>query len=211
MAWITFLKIHIIKEKLKDIRLSHVKAHQSQTMYLRNRWCAIQSGKRIIIHMASQGYSQPVRDSIHNFQIEQSLQAGRLCDIEGSLVSFKPIFHDLCLDPNVEVIYVSPRPLGKEMAEYHYRLLAMGPAGETAKHRVHFVSPEKLQSFKTHNMALSSLILYSPACLSRIKCLIAGQETYMVSGTVCKEDLALAYELGKYFSSPHLSLSSLLY
>lgn len=83
------------------------------------------------------------------------------------------------------------------MVEYHHRLLAMGPAGETAKHRVHFVSPEKLKSFKVHNMSLSSLILYSPTCLSRIKRLIVGKAAYIVSGTVCKEDLALAYELGK--------------
>lgn len=82
--------------------------------------------------------------------------------------------------------------------EYQYKLLAMGPAGDSAKHRVHFVSPEKLESFKSHNMALSSSILYSPACLSRIKCLIAGREAYIVSGTVCKEDLAVAYELGEY-------------
>lgn len=83
------------------------------------------------------------------------------------------------------------------MTEYHYRLLAMGPAGESANHRVHFVSPEKLESFKTHNMTLSSLVLYSPTCLSRIKRLIAGREAYIVSGTLCKEDLALAFELGE--------------
>lgn len=90
MAWLTFLKIHIVKRKLKGIRLSHVKAHQSQTTYLRKRWCNIQSGKRTIIHMASQGYSQPVRESIDNFQIEQSLQVGRLCDIEGNLFIIGP-------------------------------------------------------------------------------------------------------------------------
>lgn len=85
MAWLTFLKIHIIKHKLKRIRLSHVEAHRSQITYLRKRWCDIQSGKRTIIHMASQGYSQPVRDSIRNFQVEQGLQVGRLCDIAGWL------------------------------------------------------------------------------------------------------------------------------
>lgn len=104
-------------------------------------------------------------------------------------------------DPNVEVIYVSPRPMGEEMTEYHYKLLAMGPAGDSAKTRVHFVSPEKLDSFKAHNMALSSLILYSPACLSRIKRLISGRDAYIVSGTVCQEDLAMAHELGKLRAS----------
>lgn len=105
--------------------------------------------------------------------------------------------HTVHLDPNVEVIYVSPRPIGGEMAEYYRKLLAMGPAGDSAKTRVHFVSPEKLESFKSHNMALSTLVLYSPACLSRIKRLISGREAYIVSGIVCQDDLAMAHELGK--------------
>lgn len=102
------------------------------------------------------------------------------------------------LDPNVDVVYVSPTPLGEEVIEYYHKLLAMGPAGESSKHRVHFVSPERLKSFKMHNMSLSSLVLYSPVCLSRIKRLIAGREAYIVSGTVTKEDLAIAYELGEF-------------
>lgn len=102
------------------------------------------------------------------------------------------------LDPNVDVVYVSPTPLGEEVIEYYHKLLTMGPAGESSKHHVHFVSPEKLNSFKMHNMALSSLVLYSPVCLSRIKRLIAGREAYIVSGTVTKEDLAIAYELGEF-------------
>lgn len=93
MAWLTCLKIHTVKKKLKNIRLSHVKAHQYQITYLQKRWFDIQSGKRIIIHMASQGYCQPVRASIHNFQIEQSLQAGRLCDIEGIVFQAIPLNH----------------------------------------------------------------------------------------------------------------------
>jgi hypothetical protein len=82
------------------------------------------------------------------------------------------------------------------MAEYHYKLLAMGPAGDSAQTRVHFVNPEKIKNFETHNMALSSLVLYSPACLARIKRLISGRDAYILSGIVCREDLTLAHELG---------------
>ena len=83
------------------------------------------------------------------------------------------------------------------MIEYFYRLLSMGPAGDSCKHRVHFVFPEKLEYFQSHNLALSSSLLYSPLCLARIKRLISGREAYIISGTVCKEDLAVAHKLGK--------------
>lgn len=83
MAWLTFLKLHNVRQKLRAIRLTHLEAHRAQTSKLRNRWSIVQSSKRTIIHMASQGYSQPVRASMSNFQVEQSLQMGRLCDIQG--------------------------------------------------------------------------------------------------------------------------------
>lgn len=100
-------------------------------------------------------------------------------------------------DPDVEVIYVSPTPLGEEMIEYYYKLLAMDSSGRNFKDRVHFVSPENVESFKSHNMALASLLMYSPICLSRIKRLITGRTAYIVSGIVSKDDLALAHKLGE--------------
>ena len=100
-------------------------------------------------------------------------------------------------DSNVEVIYVSPTPLGEEMTTYIHTLLAMGPAQQSCKDRVHFVCPEHLESFDGHNLALSTLLLYSPHCLARIKRLLTGREAYIISATVTKDDLALAYKLGE--------------
>ncbi len=100
-------------------------------------------------------------------------------------------------DPNVEIIYISPTPLGEEMISYYHTLLAMGPAGTNFKGRLHFVYPEHLESFKSHNMTLSTLVLYSPLCFSRIKRLIAGREAYIISATVAQDDLAMAYKLGE--------------
>lgn len=83
LAWITFLRTHALKQKLKQQRLLHLKTHREKTADLCRRWPDIQKSKRTVIHMASQGYSQPVRDSTPKFFVEQSLQLGRLCDIEG--------------------------------------------------------------------------------------------------------------------------------
>lgn len=107
-----------------------------------------------------------------------------------------------CTDPNVEVIYLTPTPLGEEITDYYHQLLAMGPAGNHSKDRVHFVSPENSEYFNSHNMALSTLFLYSPLSLARIQRLFAGRESYIVSGTVSKDDLEMAYKLGK--SSSHI-------
>lgn len=199
MAWLMFLKLDSIRQKLKLMQKTHLEVHRSQTTQLRNRWNDIQSCKRTIIHMASHGYPQHVRASIPHFHIEQSLQMGRFCDIQGMfpwLLAFPSFGHHIP-DPNVEVVYVSPTPLTQEMTDYYHKLADMGSDGPNSRKHLHFVHPENFDSFKSHNMSLASLVLYSPSCMSRIRRLIAGRETYMVSGITSKEDLALAYQLGE--------------
>ena len=83
MAWLMFLKLHSIRQKLRLMQETHLEFHRSQTAQLRSRWSAIQSCKRTIIHMASYGYPQHVRAAMPHFHIEQSLQMGRFCDIQG--------------------------------------------------------------------------------------------------------------------------------
>lgn len=213
MAWLMFLKLDGIRQKLKLLYITHLETHRYQTAELRKRWSTIQSSKRTIIHMASQSYSQHVRVTIPDFHIEQSLQMGRLCDIQGSLCILCTLtpaqlfFYPA--DPNVEIVYVAPRPVTQEITDYYCKLANMGPAGTSSKERFQIVFPENYSSFKNHNLSLASLVLYSPECLSRIKRLITGREAYMVSGIVAKEDLALAYELGK--ATDVLPRSYLLY
>lgn len=118
----------------------------------------------------------------------------KVCDI----VIIEPLTcNNASLDPNVEVIFISPTPLGEEIRTYYHTLLEMGPAGTSSKERLHFIYPEHFESFQHHNLALSTLVLYSPRCLARLKRLIAGREAYIVSATVAQDDLALAYKLGK--------------
>lgn len=93
MAWLTFLRLYNIRGKLKQVRLSHLETHRSQVTEMRKRWTEIQSSRRTIIHMSSRGYSQHVRASIPHFQIEQSLQMGRLCDIKGKRVCYTMTSH----------------------------------------------------------------------------------------------------------------------
>ena len=102
----------------------------------------------------------------------------------------------MATDANVEVIYISPEPLEQEAIDYYHSLLAMVPSGQNSRKRLHFVSPENLEIFKSHRMTLSSLLLYSPVSMSRIQRLISGREAYIISGIVSRDDLAVADKLG---------------
>ena len=83
-----------------------------------------------------------------------------------------------------------------EVQEYYGSLLAMGQGGEGAMERVHFVTPEQAGTFSRHRMALSSVLLYSPRTVERIRHLTAGREAYIMPGVVSQDDLAVADQLG---------------
>lgn len=102
-------------------------------------------------------------------------------------------------DPNVEVLYISPIPVTDEVREYYTRVLSLGPDGEAAMERVHFITPEKsdCKLFTRHNMALSSVLMYSPRALQSIRNLTAGREAYIVPGVVTEDDITVADKLGR--------------
>ena len=113
-------------------------------------------------------------------------------------------------DPNVDVVYVSPRPVDPEVLNYYFKLLAMGAhrdeeggvvvggaSGEKFRHRIHIVTPEYAGAFAHHNLSLSTELLYSPKALQRIHHLTAGREAYIVPGVVSRDDIAVADALGE--------------
>ena len=122
-------------------------------------------------------------------------------------------------DPNVDVVYVSPRRIDSEVLDYYHKLLAMGSHGEQEeggavggdkgaefRRRIHIVTPEYAGAFAQHNLSLSTELLYSPKALQRIKYLVAGREAYIVPGVVGRDDIAVADALGE-MSNKSLSLS----
>lgn len=106
----------------------------------------------------------------------------------------------------MEVLYISPVSVEDEVQEYYGSLLAMGQGGEGAMERVHFVTPERAEAFSRHRMALSSVLLYSPRTVERIRHLTAGRDAYIMPGVVSRDDLAVADQLGGWLlQSLHLS------
>ena len=92
-----------------------------------------------------------------DLKIRQACQWGRIFDI---------------FDKNIEkIIMVLPLELSTEIINYYKTIVAIKNAGDFQK--VHFIAPEALNSFPTHNMALSTLLKYSPDAINEIKALIA--------------------------------------
>ncbi|WAQ98912.1 IQCH-like protein [Mya arenaria] len=114
--------------------------------------------------------------------------------------SKRVVIHIPSLDPNVDVIFISPVPLSEETLQYYSKLLGLKSAidsgnvedqGEFAE-RYKIIVPEAIKSFPTHRMCLSTLLKYSPQTMLRIKNLIRGREAYMMTNVPHVDDLDIA-------------------
>lgn len=72
--------------------------------------------------------------------------------------------HYFYTDPNTDVIYISPVKISKEVEDYYQQLLAMRPAPHGNYWLLH---PENVHKFCKQNMALATLMKYSPRAMKR--------------------------------------------
>ena len=133
-----------------------------------------------------------MRQVATHFPISQNLQLPRICDV---------------LDPNVTVIYVCPMEMHEEILDYYEGLLGPGTISRSKEQesdlgvgkawdRVHFVTPEHLESFGHHNLSLSSLLKYSPKAIKHIKRLVGEREAYIIPHVPDQDDLDVSNVLG---------------
>ena len=99
------------------------------------------------------------------------------------------------------------RVVPDEVLEYHCRLLDAGAVaagggggggggGGSVSSRITIVVPEHVDTYPRH-FALASLVLYSPACVRRLRQLIKGQpNAYIVPSRVGWQEKAIACALG---------------
>ncbi|KAG6976451.1 hypothetical protein JG688_00001375 [Phytophthora aleatoria] len=98
------------------------------------------------------------------------------------------------LDLNVDLlVYVSPFELTADVSQYFLKLMQLGGLADSGP-RVKLVFPEQAARFPAH-FSLSSLLLYSPHCLRRIRHYTSGKEAYLVMGLPGAEDQRLAMAL----------------
>lgn len=150
-------------------------------------WDRIKQHRRTVIHIPSLGLSQDIRDSINEFGIRQNTQMARLCDIRGIVYNFlcfviflrnmqlTPANYQFLielssvtcffLDPNVDVIFVSPVPLSEETLQYYSKLLGLKSAVESGvvedqcdmgeKYKI--IVPEAIKSFPVSTLTVTGL------------------------------------------------------
>ncbi|KAK3732917.1 hypothetical protein QZH41_012675, partial [Actinostola sp. cb2023] len=215
ISWIMNCKLSMIRKQLKETRRNQLERFKLRNKKFQEDWGRIKKSRRVVIHIASlvvglvtqfqYGFAQHIRDELSDINLLQNLQMGRLCDIA---------------DPKVEVIYICPVEINEEVYQYYTKLLAMKarPLSSTYKssddeddieNRYKIIVPDAVHSFPTHNMCLSSILMYSPRTIKRIKNLIKGRDAYIVPGILHKNDIYVADLLDIPIFSPEPEVAQL--
>jgi hypothetical protein len=117
-----------------------------------SRWHTIRSRARVEVHIASLSRPSHQRRTLSNLAARENSQMARLCRLS---------------DPLVDVVYVCPFPLSDDVAQYYHKLLGVGGVSEAGS-RYRIVYPENYDRMP-FGLSLTSLLLYSPRCLKRIR------------------------------------------
>ncbi|KAJ0400380.1 hypothetical protein ATCC90586_008493 [Pythium insidiosum] len=177
--WRAFAAQRAFRRRLDAHRTAQLQQWRGRMTRLREHWREIRQSRRVVVHVPSISVDERARLSVENFTVKQNLQLARLCGV---------------MDPNVEIVYVVPFELTAEVSQYFLKLLSLGGIAN-ASSRVKLVSPEHATTLFPAHTSLTSLVLYSPHCLRRLRRLVHGKEAYLVMGMPGPEDQRLALTL----------------
>ena len=91
----------------------------------KENWNKIKNGKRIEVHINSMSYGYLRNCTMEKFSTRENNQLNRIINL---------------LDPNIEIIYVSPFPIAEEVLSYYFSILS-SLGVENAKNRFHLIIP----------------------------------------------------------------------
>lgn len=87
------------------------------------------------IHLNSLGYDDFKKFSVLNYNNRQNFQLSRIFRL---------------INPNVELIYISPEEIPMDILAYYLKILEVSGAEDVAN-RIHILYPENYQFFKKNN------------------------------------------------------------
>uniref|UniRef100_H2YZS1 IQCH-like ATP-grasp domain-containing protein n=1 Tax=Ciona savignyi TaxID=51511 RepID=H2YZS1_CIOSA len=140
ISWIMHVRMSRMRKRLREIRKGHLDNFRARAKTLAVEWGRISTSRRVVVHVPSLGYPTQIRFGFTGFDRKQNSQMARLCDL---------------LDPNVDVIYVSPVQVLDELQQYYCKLLGLKGAVEEGdpekvgdlSSRFTIVTPEALNKF----------------------------------------------------------------
>jgi hypothetical protein len=180
LAWRAYSCHAALKTRLREVRRERLDKWEARMAELKTQWPQIAGRRRVVVHVPSLSLDEHSRLNAENFAVQQNLQLTRICAA--------------ALDSHVDLlVYVSPFELTADVSQYFLKLLQLGGLADS-RPRVKLVFPEQAARFPAH-FSLSSLLLYSPHCLRRIRHCTAGKDAYLVMGLPGAEDQRLAMAL----------------
>lgn len=125
---------HKTRKKIKKINADSYKVWLKMQEEFRKNWGTIKTEKRVEIHINSFSLSEMQRLSTEKFKQKENSQMSRIFRVK---------------DPLLDIIYISPYPLTKEITDYYQKIMELVEI-ENPESRFTIVVPENYVKFPRH-------------------------------------------------------------
>jgi len=167
------------KEKIAQKFKEELDAWKQMMQEFKANWNDIKKKRRVEIHINSISIAEMKRMSMEKFMQRENLQITRLFALK---------------NPLVDIIYVCPFDLNQDIINYYTKVLEIGNI-EHPETRFTIILPDKAHKLPCY-MSTSTLLLYSPKTVKKIRILAKGKPAYIVPGIVSQDDIKLSIALG---------------